>query len=73
MKTRSLRWQTTRRPTGTSLRMKRKMDKNINLTQYTIRSIETVLEKGDRVELIPVKDGVKVIHIKRKVVTEDKK
>lgn len=31
-----------------------------------IKVIEALLKKGDRVELIPVKDGVKVIHIKRK-------
>ena len=33
-----------------------------------IKAIEAVLSKGDRVELIPVKDGVKIIHIKRKEV-----
>ena len=27
--------------------------------------------KGDRVELIPVKDGIKVIHIKRKEVKSE--
>jgi hypothetical protein len=32
---------------------------------YTMAAI---LAKGDRVELIPVKDGVKVIHIKREEV-----
>lgn len=31
-------------------------------------SVESILAKGDRVELIPVKDGVKIIHIKRKEV-----
>lgn len=31
-------------------------------------AIEKVLSKGDRVELIPVKDGVKIIHIKREEV-----
>lgn len=30
--------------------------------------IEAILRKGDRVELIPVEGGVKVIHIKREVV-----
>lgn len=30
--------------------------------------IEAILSKGDRVELIPVKDGVKIIHIKREEV-----
>lgn len=31
-------------------------------------AIESILAKGDRVELIPVKDGVKVVHIKRESV-----
>lgn len=35
------------------------------LSIQTIKAIMDVLAKGDRVELIPVKDGVKVIHIKR--------
>lgn len=39
-----------------------------NLQQDDIKAIETVLSKGDRVELIPVKDGIKVMHIKRKEV-----
>ena len=33
-----------------------------------LSAIEAILRKGDRVELIPVKDGIKVIHIKRKEV-----
>lgn len=28
--------------------------------------IESILSKGDRVELIPVKDGVRVIQVQRK-------
>lgn len=32
------------------------------------QAIESVLAKGDRAELIPVKDGVKIIHIKREEV-----
>lgn len=31
-------------------------------------AIEAVLAKGDRVELIPVKDGVRVIQVQRKEV-----
>lgn len=38
------------------------------MDEKTIKAIETVLSKGDRVELIPVKDGVKIIHIKREEV-----
>lgn len=41
------------------------------MDEKTIKDIETVLAKGDRVELIPVKDGVKVIHIKRKEVKSE--
>lgn len=33
-----------------------------------IKAAEKILAKGDRVELIPVKDGVKVIKIKREEV-----
>ena len=31
-------------------------------------AINTVLAKGDRVELIPVKDGVKVVQVRREEV-----
>ncbi len=34
----------------------------------TIKNIEWILSRGDRVELIPVKDGVKVIQVQRKEV-----
>ena len=36
------------------------------MNEKTIKIIESIIAKGDRVELIPVKDGVKIIHIKRK-------
>ena len=35
------------------------------MTDKTIKAIEAILAKGDRVELIPTRDGVKVVHIKR--------
>lgn len=38
------------------------------MDEKTIEAINRVLAKGDRVELIPVKDGVKIIHIKREEV-----
>ena len=38
------------------------------MDEKTIKAIETVIAKGDRVELIPVKNGIKVIHIKREEV-----
>lgn len=42
-------------------------DKNICtfLTSY-MHTISTVLAKGDRVELIPIKDKIRIIHIRRK-------
>lgn len=36
------------------------------MDEKTIEAIESVLAKGDRVELIPVKDGVKIIQVRRK-------
>lgn len=38
----------------------------------TIKAIESILSKGDRVELIPVKDGVRVIQVQRKEVKENR-
>lgn len=35
------------------------------MDEKIIKIIEKVLAKGDRVELIPVRDGVRVIHIRR--------
>lgn len=35
------------------------------ITESMKSSIEKVLSKGDRVELIPIKDGVKIMRIKR--------
>jgi hypothetical protein len=35
------------------------------MDERLIERIKIILAKGDRVELIPIKDGVKVIHIKR--------
>lgn len=36
--------------------------------EKTIKTAESVLAKGDRVELIPVKDGVKVVRVRREEV-----
>ena len=38
------------------------------MDEKAINAIESFLKKGDRVELIPVKDGVKIMHIKREEV-----
>jgi len=42
------------------------------LDEQTIKAIETVIAKGDRVELIPVKDGVKVVRVRREKVKNEK-
>ena len=36
-----------------------------NISAKTLEVIEKALAHGDRVELIPVKDGVKVIRVRR--------
>lgn len=34
----------------------------------TIKAIESILSKGDRVELIPVKEGIRVVKVIRETV-----
>ena len=41
------------------------------MDEKQIKTIEDVLKKGDRIELIPVKDGVKIVHIKREEVKQN--
>lgn len=36
------------------------------MTDKQVKVIEAILAKGDRVELIPVKDGVKIVQVRRK-------
>ena len=38
------------------------------MNERVIQKIEAILAKGDRVELIPVKDGVRVVRIRREPV-----
>ena len=38
------------------------------MNEQIIKTIESILVKGDRVELVPTRDGVEVIHIKRQKV-----
>lgn len=47
------------------------MDKK-TLSPQDIAKIEAVLSKGDRVELIPVRDGVKILHIRREEIRRTK-
>jgi len=37
----------------------------VNLTPTAIKAIESILSKGDRAEVIPTKEGVKVVRIRR--------
>lgn len=53
---------------GASNKHLRLQNVKINMDEKTWAVIKAILEKGDRVELIPVRDGVKIIHIKRKEV-----
>lgn len=43
------------------------------LTEEQIRNAERVLHKGDRVELIPVKGGVKVLRVRREEIKKAEK
>lgn len=38
------------------------------MTDVMIKAIESILARGERVELIPTKDGVRVIGVKRREV-----
>lgn len=42
-----------------------------SLDKKAISAIESVLAKGDRAEVIPVKDGVKVLRVRREDATHD--
>ena len=41
------------------------------MDEKMIKAIKLALEKGDRVELIPVKDGVKVMRVRREEMKKD--
>jgi len=43
-------------------------DRDIKLTDSQIEAIETVLNGGNRVEVIPLKDGVKIVRQRREEV-----
>ena len=45
---------------------------DIKLAASAIKAIENVLSTGQRVELIPVKDGVRVVKVKRETVNCEK-
>lgn len=41
------------------------------IDEKTIKAAESVLARGERVELIPVKDGVKVVRVRREEVKQN--
>lgn len=41
------------------------------LDTATIKVIESVIAKGDRAEVVPVKDGVKVLRVRREEVKKN--
>lgn len=43
----------------------------VKLTAAQIKDIERTLSAGDRVELVPVKDGAKVFQVKRKEIKSE--
>ena len=42
------------------------------MDEKTVRAAEAILAKGDRVELIPVKGGVRVVRVRREKVAKPK-
>ena len=48
-----------------------KMMQTVKLTAAQIAAIERTLTAGDRVELVPVKDGAKVFQLRRKEIQGD--
>ena len=47
------------------------MTESVKLTAAQIAAIERTLTAGDRVELVPVKDGAKVYQVRRKELNKE--
>lgn len=45
------------------------MKQEYKLTPEQIESIERVVNKGDRVEIIPVRDGLKIMKVRRETIS----
>lgn len=52
--------------------MVKRQKESVRIDEKAIRTMEHVLSHGDRVELIPVKNGVKVIQVQRKEIKENR-
>lgn len=46
------------------------MKQEYKLTPEQIESIERVVNKGDRVEIIPVRDGLKIMKVRRETIKQ---
>lgn len=42
----------------------------MRITEEQVKIIEKALKKGDRVEIIPVKNGIKVLKVKRELLNK---
>lgn len=45
----------------------------VKLDDKSISAINYVIARGDRAEVVPIKDGVRVLRVKRETVKTDKK
>ena len=55
------------------MRPHRYWEADMVLDAQTIQAIQDALDRGNRVELIPVKDGVKALEIRRKEIKRDER
>lgn len=44
------------------------MKQEYKLTPEQVKAIELVVNKGDRVEIIPVRDGLKIMKVRRETI-----
>lgn len=45
------------------------MKQEYKLTPEQVNAIESVVNKGDRVEIIPVRDGLKIMKVRRETIS----
>ena len=49
------------------------MKQNITLDETAIKTVECILNDGDRAEVMPAKDGIKIFRMRREFVKTDRK
>ena len=47
------------------------MENKYRLTQEQIEAIERVVNRGDRVEIVPVRDGLKIMKVRRETIKKE--